>query len=323
MIIPITNFDIVFLSYDEPNADRNYADLLEKAPWAKRVHGVKGFDAAHKAAAAQSETDRFITIDADNIVRDEFFTISVDMSKIGKHDTISWAAKNLVNGLVYGNGGVKMWPKHVVEQMRTHEAAEDDKSQVDFCWDIHYFQMNNIYSDVHNNASAYQAYRAGFREGVKLLLDKGIVVDPRYLKQRVYDRNYKRMLVWASVGADVENGLWAMFGTRLGAFLANCARDKYDFKTVKDFDWHDQFWREKVQPKFEGDSARCNSTGWAYSHEKLLSEIHMLGEELRSILGLEIAELDSHGSRFFKESFINPPRLGAMVREDHVDNTIN
>ena len=52
MLTPINSFDIVFLSYDEPNADKNYADLLNKAPWAKRVHGVKGFDAAHKAAAA-------------------------------------------------------------------------------------------------------------------------------------------------------------------------------------------------------------------------------------------------------------------------------
>ena len=60
--------DIVFLSYDEPNADQHYADLCNKVPWAKRVHGVKGSDAAHKAAANLSETDWVITVDADNIV---------------------------------------------------------------------------------------------------------------------------------------------------------------------------------------------------------------------------------------------------------------
>ena len=57
-IIKIIEQDIVFLSYDEPNAEKNYADLLAKVPWAKRVHGVKGSDAAHKAAAAASETER-------------------------------------------------------------------------------------------------------------------------------------------------------------------------------------------------------------------------------------------------------------------------
>jgi len=36
----IPELDLVFISYDEPNADLNYADLCEKAPWAKRVHGV-------------------------------------------------------------------------------------------------------------------------------------------------------------------------------------------------------------------------------------------------------------------------------------------
>ena len=53
--------DIIYLSYDEPNAEQNYADLCKKVPWAKRVHGVEGSDAAHKACARLSETDRFIT----------------------------------------------------------------------------------------------------------------------------------------------------------------------------------------------------------------------------------------------------------------------
>jgi hypothetical protein len=54
--IKVIEQDIIFLSYDEPNAEKNYADLLTKVPWAKRVHGVKGSDAAHKACAAKCET---------------------------------------------------------------------------------------------------------------------------------------------------------------------------------------------------------------------------------------------------------------------------
>jgi hypothetical protein len=311
------------MSLDEPNADANYADLLQKAPWAKRIHGVYGSDACHKAAARVAETDRFITVDADNIVHEDFFNMEIDLSKVSKHDVISWAGKNVINGLVYGNGGIKMWPKHVVEQMRTHEAAEDPKAQVDFCWDIYYYQMNNIYCDVHNNGSAYQAYRAGFREGVKLLLDGGVTVDPRRLKERVHDRNYKRLLVWSSVGADVQNGLWAMFGTRLGAYMTNLAADSFDYKNVRDFRWHDAFWKESIQPQFAGGSERCNATGWVYDKQKLSAEIFKLGEILRSQLGLEVAELDANGSRMFKESWINPPRLGVLVKESQVDDTIN
>lgn len=141
-MVSVNDFDIIYISYDEPNADENFADLLDKCPWAKRSHGVEGSDAAHKAAAALSDTERFITIDADNIVDPEFFNVEIDMDKIGQIDVISWAGKNEINGLVYGNGGIKCWPKPVVMNMRTHEAAPpgDKKSQVDFCWNINYIQ---------------------------------------------------------------------------------------------------------------------------------------------------------------------------------------
>ena len=68
MSIKVVDQDIIFLSYDEPNAEKNYADLCSKIPWAKRVHGVEGSDAAHKACADLSETEYFVTVDADNIV---------------------------------------------------------------------------------------------------------------------------------------------------------------------------------------------------------------------------------------------------------------
>ena len=60
-IIKIAEQDFVFLSYAEQNAEKNFADLKRKIPWAKRVHGVDGIDAAHKACAEVSETEHFIT----------------------------------------------------------------------------------------------------------------------------------------------------------------------------------------------------------------------------------------------------------------------
>ena len=36
-LVSINDFDIVYISYDEPNADENYSDLLDKCPWAKEV----------------------------------------------------------------------------------------------------------------------------------------------------------------------------------------------------------------------------------------------------------------------------------------------
>ena len=55
--------------------------LLQKFPFAKRVDGVKGFDNAHKECASQSDTDRFITVDGDNIVEEKFFDIELTFQK--------------------------------------------------------------------------------------------------------------------------------------------------------------------------------------------------------------------------------------------------
>lgn len=324
MLTSINEFDIVFISFDEPNADENYNALLEIAPWAKRSHGVEGSDAAHKAAADLAETDRFITIDADNIVRPEFFNVEVDMSKITDFDVISWAGKNTINGLVYGNGGIKCWPKDVVYNMQTHENAPADnpQAQVDFCWNINYVQMNNIYCDVMNNGSPLQAWRAGFREGVKMGLVDGDVVDPADIK-KVHKKNYQRLLTWMSVGDDSENGIWAVYGARLGCHMTNITREEWDWKNVRDFVWLTNFFNEKVLPQFQDDPDQlCVRTGTKWNRQAVIDKSIELGHDLRRELDLEIADLDKEGSRFFKTVYVNPSRMGAQIREDQVEDTI-
>ena len=107
----IIDQDIIFLSYDEPNAEKNYADLCSKAPWAKRVHGVEGSDAAHKACSDLSETENFITIDGDTIIDPKFLQVELDLEKLKATPEFqfSWAGNIDVNGLKYGNGSIKMW----------------------------------------------------------------------------------------------------------------------------------------------------------------------------------------------------------------------
>lgn len=324
-MVSVNEFDIVFISYDEPNADENFADLLDKCPWAKRSHGVYGSDAAHKAAAELAETDRFITVDADNIVDAEFFNVEVDMQKIAPMDVISWAGKNEINGLVYGNGGIKCWPKQVVMNMKTHENADPNnkQAQVDFCWNINYVQMNNIYCNVMNNGSPLQAWRAGFREGVKMGLVDGDVIDPKNIKM-VHDKNYKRLLTWMSVGEDVENGIWGVYGARLGCYMTQITREDWDWKNVRDFKWLTEFFETEVFPKFEvaEGGELCSRTGMRWDYDKVKEASDELGVILRRELDLEIADLGKEGSRFFKSVYINPSRLGAQVREDQVIDSI-
>lgn len=303
MKLNLAEVDCIFLSYDEPNAERNYADLLNKAPWAKRVHGVKGSDAAHKACARLSETEYFITVDADNIVDPKFFDLQIDLDKLPKKDKtqLSWAGKNIINGLVYGNGGLKCWTKEFVLNMKTHEDAENDTNQVDFCWQDNYTQMAEAYSIVYNNASPLQAWRAGFREGVKMTLDRGKrqeIINP---KRQFGKRNYQRLLMWCSVGSDIENGLWSIYGARLGCYMTNCT--DWDYVQVRDFEY--------LNHLFENNSKACNDN-------LLQLRIQELGNILRSKLSLPVADLDNTQSLFFKEVWTNPPRTNLALTEKEI-----
>jgi len=290
MTIKIIDQDIVFLSYDEPNAEKNYADLVNKFPWAKRVHGVKGSDAAHKACAALSDTEYFVTVDADNIVDPKFLEVEIDLDTLGltSENVFSWCGKVHVNGLMYGNGGLKLWTRSFVNSMRTHENSDptDIKGKVEFCFDDRYYQFNENYSTSYTNATPFQAWRAGFREGVKMSLDQGAKVKDL---SKIWWQNYDRLLIWSTVGADVENGLWSILGAREGCYLTNCT--DWDYSQVRNFEWLTEHWHSKS------------------SIYELKEKLEFYKTELTTNCNLEIADMNESSSKFFKRFYINTPRI--------------
>jgi len=291
----VVDYDIIYLSYDEPNAEKNYADLCSKVPWAKRVHGVEGSDAAHKACAELSETDRFITVDGDNVIRSDFLNQEIDFEEHTdlENCVISWAGYNQINGLMYGNGGLKCWPKKFVLNMRTHENADpmNKHAQVDFCWDIQYIQQNSCFSDVWNNHTPQQAWRAGFREGVKMALDRGLRVNKQEFKS-LHWKNLQRLYVWLMIGADAENGNWAILGARAGLYMTMCT--DWDYVQVRDFEYLNDLWKVSFE-----------------SIEDIDLEIKEYGIKLINELDIPIAEqpLNPDQSKFFKTVYQNPERV--------------
>jgi len=292
----VIDCDIIYLSYDEPNAEQNYADLCKKVPWAERVHGVKGSDSAHKAAANKSTTDRFITIDGDNIIDEKFLTQAMDFDENTDltNKVISWTARNTINNLTYGNGGIKCWPKQHVLNMRTHENAPDNNphAQVDFCWDTQYIQMNGTYSTIMNNATPHQAWRAGFREGVKMALDQGMRVSVEDFHKNHW-KNLHRLYIWLMVGADVENGMWGIYGARQGLYMTMLT--DWDFINVRDFEYLNNMWKNLEVTVDE---------------ENLLEATEDYGDKLINALDIPIGvtPFDAGGSKFFKTVYQNPIR---------------
>jgi len=291
-MIKIIEQDIIFLSYDEPNAEKNYADLLTKAPWAKRVHGVKGSDAAHKACAALSETEYFVTVDADNIVDPKFLEVEINLDELGltPNHVFSWCGKVHVNHLMYVKGGLKLWTREFVNNMRTHENSDpnDVKGLVEFCFNDYYYQFNECYSESFTNGSPFQAWRAGFREGVKMSLEQG--AKTKDIKS-IWWQNYQRLIAWCSVGSDVENGMWSILGAREGCYLTNCTN--WDYANVRDFEYLTEHWQRQHEGKDPEDTS---------------AHINYLFKELRDKCQLEIANLDPAGSKFFKAIYQNAPR---------------
>lgn len=282
-----TELDLVFISYDEPNADLNYADLCEKAPWAKRVHGVKGSDAAHKAAAELSDTDWFITVDADNIVNDKFFDLEIaDDPKIKAY---GWCGRNRINGLRYGNGGIKIWRKQFVLDMRTHEAAESDRAQVDFCWEDGYKNFPVVYSESVINASPFQAWRAGFREGVKMTLLDGVRVPSFELKERIWWHNIHRLRMWSTVGMHEENGKYAILGARMGTWMTNCT--DWNYVDVRDFEILKNIYEQNV------------------NHSSVEEDAQDLAVKIRHQLGLDYPWLDARQSKYTLDLYEETIRL--------------
>lgn len=287
-IIDVADMDCIFLTYDEPKKEEFWAQIQNMVPWAKRVDGVKGSDAAHKAAADASDTDRFILIDGDNLPDPEFFNLQLKLDDKTQNCVFRWKARNHINGLMYGNGGLSCWTKDFVYNMKTHEASDgSDDTAVEFCFDPRYIAMHDCYSTTYPNGSPFQAWRAGFREGVKMCLDRGRRPTLKEFDDKVHQRNFDHLCIWQSIGADVENGHYAMWGARQGTYLTMLDRS-WDYHDVQDFDKLEELWEE-------------TNNGW---HEDNDSDLQCnVWNGLQQRLHLPIVEYDYDQSRFFKHHY--------------------
>jgi hypothetical protein len=182
-----------------------------------------------------------------------------------------------------------MWTRDFVNNMQTHENSDgSDETNIEFCYFDKYLQLNENYSTSIISSTPQQAWRAGFREGVKMSLNRGKVVDDL---KTIWWQNYNRLLIWTMIGADVENGLWAMYGAREGTYMTMCT--DWDHVQVRDFTWLNEYWNKTISVHINDDN--------------LLDSINRLGASLIDELEIPIAEnpLDAQQSSFFKSIYVH------------------
>jgi hypothetical protein len=96
-------------------------------------------------------------------------------------------------------------------------------------------------------------------------------------------------MIWCNVGADVKNGIWAMYGARLGCYLT--AHTDWDYTQVRDFEYLTDYWKTHIE------------------NIDVEDELEGIGNNLIQNLNLEIANLNSNASKFFKLVYQNTPRI--------------
>lgn len=217
-------FDVVFISYDEPNADENWNRLKMFAPHAIHVHGVKGIPQVHIQAAKRVMTSHFFTVDGDNWVYDDFnWGKVVDFQKDDKRIHV-WGCQNIVNGLQYGYGGIKLWPKDHIENIKEY-SVDFTTSVASRGFRIH----EQIASDTIFNNTPFNSWKSAFRECTKLAGNLINNSDPR---------TENRLRVWMSIGEDVKNGVHCLLGARQGTLFAlKNQNDVEMLAKINDFDW--------------------------------------------------------------------------------------
>lgn len=306
LLIDLSRIAVIFLSYDEPEAEENFRRLQSLVPRAGRVHGVNGLDAVYNRAGDLGWTPQVVTVDGDNFVTDSaFFTRRLQINAPELDAVISFSARIAHNGLAYGNGGIKIWPRAALREIRAHDPLRTPGASSDFFERMPYVLASGVPSRTSVTGTALHAFRAGFREGARLARPPGSPAPSdcpdmgtaEALHRHVSADNLERLRIWCMVGADVENGAWAIHGARLGCAMA--ALDRMDMALVSDYDGIAKLWRD--------EAARYEARPGAFA-DAGAGLIDRLNEEL----GLALSELDEEGSRAARDAYVPPPRIGRI-----------
>lgn len=218
-----SDYDIVFISYQEPNAEENYADLIKRFPNAKRVHGVKGIHQAHITAAEIASTTMFWAVDGDAKIDDDF-TFGHKISRWEKDIVHVWRSQNPINQLIYGYGGVKLLPTSLTRRM--------DITKPDMTTSIsEQFKAMEMVSNVTAfNTDPFNTWKSAFRECVKL--------SSRTIARQFEEETLERLEIWCTAGADKEFGEYAIKGALEGKKFGEANKhNPAMLSKINDFDW--------------------------------------------------------------------------------------
>jgi hypothetical protein len=216
-------YDIVFISYQEPLADVYYKYLTYRFPRAKRVHGIKGIHQAHIEAAKLCETDMVWIVDGDALITKDF-KFDYQVAQWDKEVVHVWRSVNPINDLVYGYGGVKLFPRMLAINM--------DTSKPDMTTSISskFKAVQEISNTTGFNTDPFNTWKSAFRECTKL--------SSKVIDRQKDDETQQRLQTWCTKGKDRPFGEYAILGATAGKqYGIDNVGNIEALKKINDFDW--------------------------------------------------------------------------------------
>ena len=216
----VKQMDIIFISYDEPGAEKRFESLKKRFPRAKWSKGVQGQTLAYMAAAAMSDTDYFFAVFPKIDIVDDFkFDFQPDRLRNPCHYIFN--CYNKVIDCTYGHDGVILYNKDLVMKT-TNPGLDFTLSQ----------PVNTVpvLSAVNTlDETPLLAWRTAFREVIKLKLQKPTVEGNFRLKR------------WLSMGKGT-NAEWVNKGARDAVQFLDEGNDPYK---SYNFDWIKNYFQER------------------------------------------------------------------------------
>jgi hypothetical protein len=119
-----------------------------------------------------------------------------------------------------------------------------------------------------------------------MCLDRGAKPTLQEFEAKVHSRNYDHLCIWQSVGADVDNGLYAILGARHGTHMTMLT--DWDFKQVQWFDALHELWTDFIMK---------------LSPDEVSATLERYRVSLTKRLGLPIVDMTAEQSKFFKHHY--------------------
>ena len=219
-------YDIVFISYHEPNYRQNFDDLYDRfntvgvfGDRVKCVSNVKGIHNAHIEAAKLVNTDYFFVVDGDAQILDSF-VFDYTVPNLVDDVVHVYHSKNPINDLIYGYGGVKLLPTKLTRNMDT--TTTDMTTSISNKFKI----INEVSNITAFDTDPFSTWKSAFRECAKLA--------SKTIDRQDEEETNARLKTWTTyaTGSYKRDALrGANAGMQFGL------SDSSNINLINDFDW--------------------------------------------------------------------------------------